>query len=120
MKEFYIYFFIFGGAWILQSFLGWIQMRNFTKELIKLRNKGKVVIGKAKGGFYAGTVIILVLGERNIIVEGKKMQGVTVFSKMKNFTLFNNISIEDLKTKSEKMKLDRGVRKALDSLLSGV
>lgn len=119
MKEFFIYFILLGSAWLLQAILGLIQVRNFSKELVKLRKEGRVVIGKAKGGFYAGTVLVLVLGEKDRIINAKKMQGVTVFSRMKEYSLFNNMTLNELKEKRESFKLNRGVKKALDSLYSG-
>jgi Glucitol operon activator len=119
MKDFFVYFIIFGSAWILQAILGFIQVKNFSKELVNLRKEGKVVIGRAKGGFYAGTVIVLVVGENEKIINGKKMQGVTVFSRMKEYSLFNNMTLNELNKKRETLKIDRGLKKALDSLYSG-
>ena len=52
-------------------------------------------------------------------VNGKKMQGVTVFSRMKEYSLFNNMTLNELNKKRETLKIDRGLKKALDSLYSG-
>lgn len=119
MKDFFVYFIILGSAWILQAILGLIQVRNFSRELISLRKQGKVVMGKAKGGFYAGTVLVLVIGENEKIINAKKMQGVTVFSRMKEYSVFNNMSLNELNEKRDSLKINKGVKKALDSLYSG-
>lgn len=119
MKEFIIYFIILGGAWGLQALLGLLQIKNFSKEVVSLRKQGKIVMGKAKGGFYAGTVLVLVLGANNKIINAKKMQGVTVFSRMKEISIFNNMTLDELNKKRETLKLNRGLTKALESIYSG-
>ncbi|WP_025025612.1 transcriptional regulator GutM [Caldalkalibacillus mannanilyticus] len=74
---------LIGSAWLLQSFLGFFQIKNFNKHFSQLRRKGRVAIGRKKGFFRAGTVILIAINKSNQILEAKKMQGVTVFSRVK-------------------------------------
>lgn len=78
---FFIILMIFiGGAFILQNLFGYFQIRHFTSTFVKMRRKGRVAIGKRKGNFRSGTLVFLVIDDKGIIIEAKKMQGVTVFA----------------------------------------
>ncbi|WP_332633517.1 transcriptional regulator GutM [Halalkalibacter flavus] len=70
-------------AWLVQSFLGFFQIKNFNKHYALLRQKGRVAIGRRRGFFKAGTVLLIAINKGNKILEVRKMQGVTVFSRVK-------------------------------------
>lgn len=44
------------AAFCLQFLFQMVQMKSFNKFYTKLRKKGRVAIGKAKGGFHAGAI----------------------------------------------------------------
>nr|WP_090884695.1 transcriptional regulator GutM [Evansella caseinilytica] len=71
-----------GCAWLLQSFLGYLQIKNFNKHYYALRRKGRVAIGRRKGLFRAGTVVLIAINRGDRVLEAMKMQGVTVFSRV--------------------------------------
>ncbi|MCM8710295.1 transcriptional regulator GutM [Clostridium sp. SYSU_GA19001] len=102
---------IFGTAmWILNFLFGLMQIKNFNNNYIEMRKRGRVAIGRKKGNFQAGTIIMLLLDEEDRVVEGRKMQGVTVFSKVKEFyglesKKITEISEEDIKGYNKFMRL---------------
>ncbi|WP_280770054.1 transcriptional regulator GutM [Salipaludibacillus daqingensis] len=74
---------LIGLAWLVQSFLGFLQIRHFNKHFVEMRRVGKVAIGRRRGLFRAGTVVMLGVNSRKEIIDARKMQGVTVLSKVK-------------------------------------
>lgn len=79
-----IYFIIaLGIAWLLQSVLGFWQIRHFNQKFAEYRRLGRVAVGRRTGLFRAGTVVLFVIDKRNKIIQASKMQGVTVFSRIR-------------------------------------
>lgn len=74
-------------SWILQTLLGTTQVKNFNKHYSELRNKGRVSIGRSKGIFRAGVVLIMSIDKRRRVQVARKMQGVTIFAKFREFDL---------------------------------
>lgn len=96
-------------GYVLQCFFCILQIKNFTKAYEPLKNKGRVAIGKIKGGFYAGAITMFAIDKYGFILDGSKMVGVTVFAKFKNFDNLNNQNIaflkeEDLKSFNKPLK----------------
>lgn len=81
-------------AFVLQIALSMIQMRHFNKSFVELRRKGKVVIGKKRGWFSAGTIVLIQIDETGLILDARLLQGITVFSKFRTLSsvLMQNIS----------------------------
>ena len=79
--------YIFGlfvlSAYLLQVFFGAKQIRHINEEYGRLKNKGKVAIGKRPGKFHVGTIVMLATDDNGEILEAVKMQGITVLSKFK-------------------------------------
>ena len=59
----------FGVAFLAQYALGMIQMKSFTKNFGQLRKKGKVAIGKKKGAFKAGSIVMFAVDDNGIILD---------------------------------------------------
>ncbi|MDA1476640.1 transcriptional regulator GutM [Bacillus changyiensis] len=72
-----------GLAWLFQSIFGFWQIRHFNQKFAEYRRLGRVAIGRRTGLFRAGTVVMFVIDQRNKIIQASKMQGVTVFSRVK-------------------------------------
>ncbi len=88
--------------WILQALFGFIQMKNFNKNFVEMRKKGKIVIGFKKGFIVSGTIVMIRINEEGDIEELRCMQGVTVFAKFKRLDSLNGKNLlslqdEDLK-----------------------
>lgn len=82
-------FFVAAGLWILQGILGFYQMRHFNKHFKILRQQGRVAIGRAKGRFAAGVVVLFCLNGQGRIVKAERMAGVSIFARLSPFTLFD-------------------------------
>lgn len=72
-----------GGAFILQIFLGYFQVKHLSGLFVRMRRKGKVAIGKKKGHFKSGTIVFLAVDSKGNILEAKKMQGVTILARFR-------------------------------------
>lgn len=93
---------LIGAAWLFQSIFGFLQIKHFNKRYAEMRSLGRVAIGKKTGAFRAGTVVMFAIDKRNKIIKAAKMQGVTVFSRVKDLKGFEGkyllkISEEDFK-----------------------
>lgn len=93
---------LIGVAWLVQSILGFFQIKHFNKKYAEMRSLGRVAIGKRTGKLRAGTVVMFAIDKRNKILKAAKMQGVTVFSKVRDLNGFEGkyllkISEEDFK-----------------------
>ena len=93
---------LIGAAWLVQSIFGFIQIKHFNKKYAEMRSLGRVAIGKKTGAFRAGTVVMFAIDKRNKIIKAAKMQGVTVFSRVRDLKGFEGkyllkISEEDFK-----------------------
>lgn len=83
MSFIYIFGIIAVVAYVCQGILGFIQIKHFTKNYTELRHKGTVAIGRQPGKFRAGTIVLLALNSDGIVIEGRKIQGITVLAKFK-------------------------------------
>ena len=77
-----------GIAWLIQSVLGFYQIRHFNKKYAEMRRLGRVAIGKRTGLFRAGTVVLFAIDRKNTILKAARMQGVTIFSRVRNLKGF--------------------------------
>ncbi|WP_278504750.1 transcriptional regulator GutM [Mitsuokella multacida] len=84
------------AIWVLQTALTLWQFRRFNRRLKKLRQSGPVAIGKAKGRFLAGAIVLLCIDADCRIVKGEIMEGVTVFAKCRPFSALNGLNLLDL------------------------
>lgn len=98
--------------WLLQGLLSVYQLKKFNKELKNLRQSGRVAIGKARGRFKAGCLLLLCIDENCKIIKGKKLQGVTSFANFKNFDTLNNKVLFEI-TENDCKNLDKQTTKAV-------
>lgn len=84
------------ASFVFQYFLTFIQMKSFNRDYRKLRQLGRVVIGRKKGALRAGAIVMFAIDDENKIVEGSSMQGVTVLARFKKFNGFNGIKIDTI------------------------
>ena len=49
------------GMWVLQLVLSILQFRRFASHVKEMRREGRVAIGKAKGRFVAGAIVLFVI-----------------------------------------------------------
>ena len=84
------------AIWVLQTAPTLWQFRRFNRRLKELRQSGPVAIGKAKGRFLAGAIVLLCIDADCCIVKGEIMEGVTVFAKCRPFSALNGLNLLDL------------------------
>mgnify|MGYP000609051363 CR=1 FL=1 len=84
------------AIWVLQTALTLWQFRRFNRRLKELRQSGPVAIGKAKGRFLAGAIVLLCIDADCCIVKGEIMEGVTVFAKCRPFSALNGLNLLDM------------------------
>lgn len=100
-------------AWLLQTILGSSQINDFNKNYNELRRKGRVSIGRSKGIFRSGVVLLMLIDKNRNIKIARKMQGITIFAKFKDYPILIG---QDLLNIEEDVyeKMDRFTQKAFD------
>lgn len=101
-----------GVAFLLQIVFSMLQMKYFSSQFVKLRKHGKVAVGRKNGFFFAGAIVMFLIDEDGIILEGKKMEGVTCLARVKDFNLCDGAYIGDL-TEEDGPEGHRNLRRAI-------
>ncbi|MDD3810561.1 MAG: transcriptional regulator GutM [Erysipelotrichaceae bacterium] len=105
---------IFIIAFMLQYLFTFMQIRSFNGAYRLLKNQGRVAIGSYKGSFFAGAIVMFSVGEDGVIIEGKIMQGVTVFARFKSLGGFEGLPIEKIDARyCKSIRLPRPIIKAV-------
>ena len=71
-------------AYILQIIFGLKQLKHFNTTYSELRKKGRVAIGRRSGKIKAGTIVMFAVDRKGMILDAKRMQGVTVVARFKS------------------------------------
>lgn len=87
---------LFLAAFMLQYLFTFMQMKNFNQHYSFLRRKGRVAIGKVKGVFRAGAIVMFAIDEQGIILAGSYLQGVTVLARCRKLRGFEGKNVADL------------------------
>lgn len=88
---------LIGISWLLQSFFGYLQIKHFNRKYSELRALGRVAIGKKTALFKAGTVVMFAIDKEDRILKASKMQGTTIFSRVKDMKGFEGKALLQLK-----------------------
>ena len=83
-------------VWIAQTVLGFRQFKKFNNHIKELRQEGRVAIGRARGHFSAGVLVMFVIDSDCKILRGEIMEGRTVFAGFKAFDHFNGLTLFEL------------------------
>ena len=97
-------------VWALQCVFTLFQLKYFNREYINLRKKGFVLIGKQRSRISRGCVILLLITRDGEILDGKVMNGYTVFTRFKTLAFVKNRNIME---NWEDEKIDSVIKKAL-------
>ncbi len=84
------------AMWLLQGLLSVLQLKKFNRELKQLRKTGRVAIGKTRGRFKSGCLLLLCIDENAVIIKGRKLQGITSFASFRDFNELNGIKLTDV------------------------
>lgn len=94
---------LLGSVFLLQSVLGFLQVRNFVKVFRKMCKKGKVLIGKNPKKFKAGTLLLLNIDGQANITHAEIMTGVTIFARFKKLASIEGKSLALLASDYEEL-----------------
>lgn len=117
---FWIFILAIGLAWIAQSFLSFRQTRAFSQLFIALRRRGRVAMGKFRGGLVAGSIVLFLLDDDDRIVEAHRLGGVTVLARFRPLAGFDGQymgSIDPAQARTLGRPTVRAVTNALDTFL---
>lgn len=87
---------VLAGAFLLQTVLSYFQMRYYTKEFVRLRKIGRVVIGRKRGMISAGTLVLFAIDAEGVILTASRIQGVTVFARGRQINRYDGKPIASL------------------------
>ena len=87
-------------------------MKDFNLNFRDLRKMGRVAIGKKKGGFVAGSIVMFAIDDKGIILKGMCLSGVTVLARFKEINDFNGVDITTI-TEEQVKSYSKQVQKAI-------
>ncbi|WP_054712054.1 transcriptional regulator GutM [Bacillus sp. JCM 19041] len=70
-------------GFLLQSVLGFWQIKNFNERYREMREEGQVAIGRSKGIVRTGVILMLLMDRKGNIIRAERMQGMTIFARFK-------------------------------------
>lgn len=103
---------LLGCAWIAQSWFSFKQSQTFAKLFVALRRRGRVAMGRFKGGLVQGSIVLFVIDDEGTILEGHKLQGITVAARFKPFHLYDGLDLDGIDPEATK-KFGRPAVKAV-------
>jgi DNA-binding transcriptional regulator of glucitol operon len=98
-------------ATCLQFLFQMYQMRSFNVCYGRLRRKGRVAIGKSRGFFHAGAIVMFAIDSEGIVIDGSYMKGFTMLAKFKDWNYFDGHDVGAIETEDCK-KLPVPLRRA--------
>jgi glucitol operon activator protein len=94
--SFYFIAFILLASFLLQTYLTTFQLKDFQRTYNQMLLNGRVVIGKNRGRFRAGTIVMFALNDSDQIVKAVQMQGLTFKSRFKDFSALDGVTITEI------------------------
>jgi DNA-binding transcriptional regulator of glucitol operon len=99
-------------VWVLNFIFGLLQIKDFNKNYVELRKLGKLAIGRKKGRLSSGTIVLIRIKDDGLIVESRKMQGVTVAARVKSFKGLEGRYIGEI-TENDLKNFNKPLKKAI-------
>ena len=90
------------------------QMLHFSREFAALRRRGKVAVGRKSGGFHAGVIVMFLIDDDGTIKEGRYMEGVTSFARVKPLVGFEGRNVAGLTRRDGPSKGHRNLGRAIE------
>lgn len=116
MTKIIIWVLVIGIVWFLQTILTLRQVKKFNIEMRELQKSGILSIGKYKGLFFSGC-ILMIATKNDIIQSAKILEGFTVFSNVKDFNVLNGLKLIEVQSIIEHLNLTYSRKKALLNIL---
>lgn len=105
---------ILAVAFLVQSILGYLQIKDFARTFHSMNKNGKVLIGKNPKKLRAGSLILLNIDESANIFDAKKMMGITIFARFKDFSELKGKSLPELAASHDELiKFDALTRQCI-------
>lgn len=89
-------------AFFLQGVFTYFQIKDFRKNVAQLRKEGRVGVGNEKRRAGAGAMVILAVDPNEVIINGRLMQGISVFAKFQPYTRYNGSKLINVLHELEK------------------
>lgn len=106
-------FLLAAAMWILQAVFGFMQYQRFNKHLKALRQEGRVAIGRARGRFASGVILLLCIDQDCNIIKAEKMEGRSVLAGFHPFAKLTGKNLLELdETLCQEVKLNAQQTKA--------
>lgn len=104
---------------LILNFIGsYLHTKYYQNTLYKVQKEydsGYMGVGITQGQFKPKKVLILIVDEKNIILDCKVLNGLSVFSKFKSLSEFKNMNYKELpKELLEKKKYKETLKQAID------
>ena len=110
---FWLLVFTFAFVYVVQTFLGLRQAKHFAATFTMLRRRGRVAIGKRQAWFTAGAIVMFLLDDEGLIVEGRRMSGVTVLARFRSLPDFNGQALASIIPETSRAAGNAGLRAAV-------
>lgn len=109
---------LFAALWGLQFLLTHYQLKNYHQTLREMsrKNSGYLGVGQSKRRFGKGVVMVLVSDENNVVIDAKKMEGVTVFSRFEEFTDVFGEKLSSLMTYNGEAQTQQAIIAAIEKI----
>ncbi|GAA1371961.1 MAG TPA: transcriptional regulator GutM [Candidatus Luteococcus avicola] len=102
----------FAIFYILQMVLSIRQATHYTKQYGAMRRRGRVAIGKQKNLLFSGAIVMFLIDDDDVVVEGSRLNGVTVFSRFRPLEGCAGVSIRDVDALADR-RHPKSVRQAI-------
>lgn len=102
----------FGVLYALQTVLALRQMNDFSRAFTALRRRGRVAIGKKKGLLVSGAIVLFLVDDAGVILDGRRLSGVTVLSRFRGFGAYDGRRLPDLDVTGDR-RLPKSVQQAI-------
>lgn len=93
---FWIFIIAIGLSWVAQSALSFKQAKAFSTLFVDMRRRGRVAMGKFRGGIVQGAIVMFGLDDDGVILEGQRLHGVSVVARFRPFEDFTGEHISDV------------------------
>ncbi|WP_420174436.1 transcriptional regulator GutM [Luteococcus sp. OSA5] len=104
----------FAVFYIVQTVLSMRQTKDYARHYARMRRQGRVALGKQKNLVANGAIVMFRLDDDGVVVEGRLLSGVTVFSRFRDFTAYNGRPLAGLDGEDCR-QLNRSVRIAVNN-----
>ncbi|CAH0417860.1 transcriptional regulator GutM [Periweissella ghanensis] len=85
-------------AFLIQTVLAFFQIRNFARTFHKVRQDGRILIGKNPRRFRSGSLMLVGLDADDRIRQIQVMKGISVFDRFKQKNTYNGELFIELAT----------------------